>query len=320
MATSGAARAHQRVVILRWPCRDLRARCLPLDGEGSDAGPSRMDQDLLSRPHPCELDQGLPGVRPHQRKRRCLRVVEARRLPRRSAFAHQGILGEGADAVVVEARIDRVAELEFGDVWADRFHVAGEIGAQDQGERKGEQHLHRAVADLVVERVDAGGAHTHQQLARARFGARQVHHFHRCLVTADGACIHPKSSPLLHPLRARLRTPRSTVLAMYCRYFRVQSGPPCCRPTVVPAIGAPGYPSSCSSRSQRRSARCDWMPCAITPSPCLRESGLAYMHPKAPLDGILDRCAPFREKIVPLGAVGVRSLFALIERSAPRNR
>src|SRR5437870_5124721 len=102
------------------------------------------------------------GGKPHQRKRRGLRVVEARRLPRRGALAHHGILGEGADAVAVEARIDRVAARELGDAWADRCDVAGEIGAEDQGEREWEQHLHGAAADLVVERVDAGGAHAHQ--------------------------------------------------------------------------------------------------------------------------------------------------------------
>src|SRR2546430_5963125 len=45
------------------------------------------------------------------------------------------------------------------------------------GEREGEQHLYGAVADLVVDGVDAGGAHAHEQIARARFGPRQLHHF-----------------------------------------------------------------------------------------------------------------------------------------------
>src|SRR5437762_3881663 len=182
-----AERLYQRMVLSAGRSRDLRAEVFgQLDGDGADAARAGMDQDLLARPQPREFDQRLPGGKPHQRQRRGLRVVEARGLPRRGAFAHQGILGEGADAVVVEARIDRIAELELGDAWSDRFHIAGEIGAEDQGEREGEQHLYGAVADLVVERVDAGGAHAHQQLARARFGPRQLHHFHRTLVTTGG--------------------------------------------------------------------------------------------------------------------------------------
>jgi len=42
------------------------------------------------------------------------------------------------------------------------FHVAGEIVTEDQRERVREQHLHATVADLVVERVDAGGAHANE--------------------------------------------------------------------------------------------------------------------------------------------------------------
>src|SRR5204862_8220935 len=41
-----------------------------------------------------------------------------------------------------------------------------------------------------VDRVDAGGAHAHEQIARARFGPRQLHHFHRSLVTTDGESFH----------------------------------------------------------------------------------------------------------------------------------
>src|SRR5207302_1179406 len=186
-----AERLHQRMVLSAGRGRDLRADVFgQLDGEGADAARAGMDQDLLARPQLCEFDQRLPGGKPHQRQRRGLRVVEARGLPRRGAFAHQGILGEGADAVVVETRIDRIAELELGDAWADRFHVAGEIGAEDQGEREGEQHLYGAVADLVVERVDAGSAHAHEQIARARFGPWQLHHLHWSVVTTDGESFH----------------------------------------------------------------------------------------------------------------------------------
>src|SRR5213596_2453087 len=168
-----AERPHQRMVLSAGRSRDLRTEVFgQLDGAGADAARAGMDQDLLARPQAREFDQRLPGGKPHQRKRRGLRVVEARGLPRRGAFAHHGILGEGADAVVVEARIDRIAELELGDAWADRFHVAGEIGTEDQRKREGEQHLYGAVADLVVEGVDAGGAHAHEQIARARLGSR----------------------------------------------------------------------------------------------------------------------------------------------------
>src|SRR5437867_7067682 len=111
--------------------------------------------------------QGTRGARPMAGSgpglaRTCRQAGRRALPPRRGAFAQHGILGEGADAVVVETRIDRIAELELGDAWADRFHVAGEIGAEDQRKREGEQHLYGAVADLVVERVDAGGAHAHQ--------------------------------------------------------------------------------------------------------------------------------------------------------------
>src|SRR5207249_9134338 len=50
--------------------------------------------------------------------------------------------------------------------------------------------IYGAVADLVVERVDAGGAHAHEQIARARLGSRHFHHFHPCLVTTNGQRFH----------------------------------------------------------------------------------------------------------------------------------
>src|SRR6267142_2603105 len=49
---------------------------------------------------------------------------QARRLLRRGARAHERLVGDGANAIFVEARIDRVADLEFGDARADGFHVA----------------------------------------------------------------------------------------------------------------------------------------------------------------------------------------------------
>ena len=205
-----AERLHQRVILGAGSGRDLRAEVFgQLDGEGADAARAGVDQHLLSRLQLCEFDQRLPGGEPHQRKRRRLHVVEARGLRRRGAFAHQGILGEGADAILVEARIDRVADLESGDAWADRFHVAGEIVAEDQRKRVGDQHLHDAVADLVVERVDAGGAHAHQQIARARLGPRQLHHFHRSLVTTDGQRFH--GGTRAQWLRAVQCSPRPTL-------------------------------------------------------------------------------------------------------------
>ena len=74
-------------------------------------------------------------------------------------LAHQGILGDRTDAVLVEAGIDGVADIEFGDASADRFHVAGEIVAEDKRKRVGDQHLHATAADLVVEGIDARSAH-----------------------------------------------------------------------------------------------------------------------------------------------------------------
>jgi hypothetical protein len=109
-----------------------------------------------------EIDQRLPGGEPHQWKRRRSHVVEARGFYGGRAFVHQGVVGEGADAVRVEARIDRIADLEPGDGRTDRFHVAREIVAEDQRKRVGRQHLHQAVSDLDVDRVDAGGPYAHE--------------------------------------------------------------------------------------------------------------------------------------------------------------
>ena len=171
--------------------RDLRAEVSgQLDGERADASRAGVDQNLLARLQLREIDQRLPGGEPHQRQRRGLHVVEARGLFRRGALAYQGILGDGADAIFVEARIDRVADLELGDGGSDRFHVAGEIVTEDQRKRVGDQHLHAAVADLVVEGVDAGGAHAHEQIARARVGPRQLQHFHRRPITTNGQRFH----------------------------------------------------------------------------------------------------------------------------------
>ena len=120
-----------------------------LDGEGADAARAGVDQHLLSRLQLREIDQRLPGGEPHQRQRRRLHVIEARGLRRRGALAHQGILGDGADAILVEARIDRVADLEFGDAGADRFDVAGEIVAEDQRKRVRESAPSRAPSRIL---------------------------------------------------------------------------------------------------------------------------------------------------------------------------
>jgi len=68
----------------------------------------------------------LPGGQPHQRQRRRLHIVEAGGLHRRGVLTHDGVLGHRADAVLVEARVDRVTDLELGNAGPDRLHLAGE--------------------------------------------------------------------------------------------------------------------------------------------------------------------------------------------------
>src|SRR4030095_10537414 len=66
-----------------------------------------------------------------------------------------------------DAREDAVALGEAGRALAERLDRAGELATQGDGQRVAVNHLQLALADLVVDGVEAGCVHANQEFSRA---------------------------------------------------------------------------------------------------------------------------------------------------------
>ncbi|MNT08160.1 hypothetical protein D3C72_1428920 [compost metagenome] len=114
-----------------------------------------MDQNLLSFFQLGGFDQHLPGGQGHQRNGCGLDHAEILGLQRQRRFLDGDELGEGADAIVVGARIDLVARFEAANASADPLNRTGQVVAQDQGEVVGKNQFEFAALDLRVQGIDA---------------------------------------------------------------------------------------------------------------------------------------------------------------------
>ena len=101
---------------------------------------------------------------------------------------------EGPDPQVAGASVDLVAYLEVAYGRADPGHHAGDVVAEHERGLVLQEPLELAVADHLVQRVDAGGAHLDQHVTVADLGLGYVGGAESVLaVVLDDECLHDRS-------------------------------------------------------------------------------------------------------------------------------
>src|SRR6185437_3829049 len=110
---------------------------------------------------------------PCQRQRRGIDMAECRWLLANDRGTERELLAIGAVASGLEHTEYVVADLQVGDIGAERTHCAREVTAQDQREVR---LLVLASAHLPVGGVDAGGRDIDHDLTRPRLWIGQVAH------------------------------------------------------------------------------------------------------------------------------------------------
>jgi hypothetical protein len=104
------------------------------------------------------------------------------------------VFREGPDTQVAGAGVDLIAYLEVAYGRTDPGHHAGNVVTEHERSPVLQKLLELAVADHLVERVDAGGAHLDQHVTvadlRLRYlgGAQAVF-----AVLLDDECLHDRS-------------------------------------------------------------------------------------------------------------------------------
>ena len=116
-----------------------------------------------------DVDERLPRGEPDERDRRGLLVARGSPASSRAALvAHERYSAIGADAIFVEAAIDRVADLELGDARADRFDDARRVEAQNPGQFVANEVPLPAAPELPVDGVHRRGDDADEDVARPR--------------------------------------------------------------------------------------------------------------------------------------------------------
>jgi hypothetical protein len=104
------------------------------------------------------------------------------------------VVGEGPDPQVAGTGVDLIAYLEVAYGGADPGHHAGNVVAEHERGPVLQELLELPVADHLVQRVDAGGAHLDQHVILADLrlgylgGAQSV-----LAVLLDDECLHDRS-------------------------------------------------------------------------------------------------------------------------------
>ena len=101
------------------------------------------------------VDEGLPRGQRHQRHRGRLVQGERGWLGGDVVLVDRDVLREGPDPQVARAGVDLVAYLEVAYGGADAGHHAGDVVAEHERGLVLQQPLELAVADHLVQRVDA---------------------------------------------------------------------------------------------------------------------------------------------------------------------
>ena len=104
------------------------------------------------------------------------------------------VLREGPDPQVAGAGVDLVAYPEVAYGRADPGHHTGDVVAEHERGLVLQEPLELAVADHLVQRVDAGGAHLDQRVTVADLGLGYVGGAESVLaVPLDDECLHDRS-------------------------------------------------------------------------------------------------------------------------------
>jgi hypothetical protein len=115
-------------------------------------------------------------------------------LGRDVVLVDRDVFGEGPDPQVAGAAVDLIAYLEVAYGGADPGHHSGNVVAEHERGPVLQELFELAVADHLVERVDAGGAHLDQHVTLADFGLSYVGGAQSVLaVLLDDECLHHRS-------------------------------------------------------------------------------------------------------------------------------
>src|SRR5207244_1402082 len=114
-----------------------------------------------------EINERLPSGEGDERN--CGSLMEGQRgwFEGDVILVDRDVLREGPDAEVARARVDLVADLEPADGGADLRHHPGEIVAEHERLLVSQELLELAVADHLVQRVDARRADLDQDVTVA---------------------------------------------------------------------------------------------------------------------------------------------------------
>ena len=133
-----------------------------------------MDEHGLAALEMRPVDKGLPRGQRYEGEGGCFFHGESGRLERDVVLLDRDQLGEGADAVVVRACVDRVSGLEAPDSGADADYDSGEVVPQDQGQAVLQDGFDLAVPDFGVEWVDARGVDLDQDVVIPQLRVRHL--------------------------------------------------------------------------------------------------------------------------------------------------
>lgn len=168
-----------------------------LDDRGAQAAGAGVDQDLLPGLDVGEVDQRLPCGQGDQWDRGRLLEGERSRLDRDVVRVDGDLLGERADAEVARPGVDLVAHGEAADVGTHLRDDAGDVVAEGERALVLDELLELAVADHLVERVDARRAYVDEDVAGTDRGSG---HLRGCqtvgAVVGDDECLHQESCPV----------------------------------------------------------------------------------------------------------------------------
>lgn len=126
---------------------------------------------------------------------------------RASAFVHGNQLSEGADTLLGRAGVDFVPRLEASYRRADAEHHAGQVIAECQRHRIGQDQFEFALGDLCIQHIDAAGPHLNQHVMlthNRRGGLGEAAGLFA--VPFDGKCLH--GSTLVASVRRDRRAAR----------------------------------------------------------------------------------------------------------------
>ena len=165
-----------------------------LDDRGPETAGAGVDEDLLAGLDVGDVDQGLPRGQRHERYGGGFLERQRPRLERDVVGIDGDELGEGPDPQVTRAGVHLVADLEVAHVGAHLGDHSGDVVTEDERRLVLQELLELAVADHLVQRVDAGRSDVDEHVPWAHRGDRDVAQLERAgAVAGDGEGFHSDS-------------------------------------------------------------------------------------------------------------------------------